>query len=375
MRIFFVNAYFDPNLYEGSRVHIEQLIRNLIEMGHEVWVPPTSPVDFANKLPRNYVKRFTKLRDMDILYLRVEGRPLVLSRYMRGSLKNYWVKWMQGFWGNSGFKKKVVWEINAASDYVALAHESTAQLTREKLDIELRDQAQYVNLAICNTDGLAKYANDLGISRTRIIPLGTVPEMFGEHVSPAPNISRSPNRLNVVWCGNPHTPWHDIETIRKSAWRLQKDERIRFYFIGEYPPGMHFTDNVISKGPIKYEEMPHYLSAMDVGLAIYRNASWSRYGVFSSPLKLFDYFAAELAVIASPIEQVLECVENERNGFIVPFENEEALTERLRFLAEHKDQIKYIGKRARELTTNYYNWRRVAEETVNAMQDLFNKDA
>lgn len=354
MRLLFANAYFHPERYEGSRIHIEQLIKNLAEIGCEVWVHSTNPVDCARKLPRNYARHLAALHAMDIFYFRVEGRPPIVGRYLK----------MLDQWRKLGFGK-IVWEINAASDYVA-----SWSGMRDELDVALAKQARQVDLAICNTSGLAQFASELGIQNVRTIPLASAPDMFGMHVPYAPDVSRKPDRLNVVWMGNPSAPWHDFETIRKAAWQLKDNERIRFYFIGEHPPNMRFTDNVIMKGSIPYAEIPSYLKAMDVGLAIYRNPSWSRYGVFSSPLKLFDYFAAELVVVASPIEQVVKCIEDKRNGFIVPFENCEALVNCLCSLAERKSQLKQIGKRARSLVTEYYNWQRVAEETMAAMQEL-----
>ncbi len=359
MRIFFFNAYFDPDRHEGSRVHIEQLVKHLIVLGQEVWVQPDSPVAMANALSRRRARRLAQVRRMDVLYFRIEGQPLTLPRYLR---------WP---WVRLGFEKKIVWEINAASDYVALASGAAAPLLRERLDAELAVQARRVDLAICNTEGLGRFAADLGIRNSKVIPLGTVPEMFGRHVPPTPRLPRTPGCLNVVWSGNPEAPWHDWEIIRAAAWKLRGEHDIRFYILGDVPREVSFPDNVACLGPIPYEKTPPYYRAMDVGLALYRDAWWSRYGVFSSPLKLFDYFAAELAVIASPIEQVTRCVRDGENGFIVPFGDTEALVARLRFLATHRERAEAVGTRARELATSYYNWRRVAAETAASMHELF----
>lgn len=363
MRIFFFNAYFDPNRYEGSRIHIEQLAKHLTEMGHEIWVQPSSPLGYALRLSKIRKKRLAQLRNMDVFYFRIEGRAISMPYYMRDP------------WRRLGFEKKFVWEINAASDYIAFMAGSSTTALRDSLDIQLMKQARLVDLAICNTDGLLTYAHDLGIRKAVTIPLATDPELFTRDVLPASDVSRSDTRINVVWSGNPDAPWHDFETVRKAALRLRDDERVRFYFLGHPPRGIRFPDNVIFMGSVPYDEMPSYLRQMDVGLAVYRDGSWSRYGVFSSPLKLFDYMAARLIVVASPIEQVLKCIEDKNTGFIVPFGDDQALADRLRFIATHKTALESMPELAQRSTVDFYSWRRVARDTVEALQGLFEHDA
>jgi glycosyltransferase involved in cell wall biosynthesis len=355
MRIFFYNAYYDPHRYEGSRIHIEYLVDHLLKRGHEIWVQPASPVKNANKLPSDRISRLLQLRKIDIFYFRIVGRPLVLPYYMR---------WP---WKSLGFNKKQVWEINAASDYVALSKGVVSQKLRQELDLALTAQAQQVDLAICNTDGLAQYAADLGIRYTKVIPLGTIPDKFNSDISVTPYVSDSPEQLNVVWMGNPRAPWHDFETIRDAAWILRDDENIKFYLLGEYPIGFSFTDNVIYKGSVNYQDIPSYLKAMDVGLAIYKNASWSRYGIFTSPLKLFDYYAAGLIVLASPIEQVKKCNVHGKTSLNIPFGDHVGLAQKLRFVANNKSIFLEMQENVRKSVENYYNWRRVARDTEEAL--------
>lgn len=357
MRICFFNADFDPARYEGSRVHIEQLIKYLIDLGQEVWVGPNSSVNQAKKLSNDRLKRISQLRMMDVYYFRVTGGPVAMPRYMYKP------------WNKFGFDKAIVWEINASSDYVAFQNNVYADTLCKQLDAALSIQAQDVSLAICNTMGLARYAESLGVAKTKVVALGTSLDLFGTHVCPTSFVSHKSDQLNVVWSGNPYAPWHDFDTIQKATWRLRDNDKIKFYFIGEYPKGFQFADNVIFKGSITYTEMPHYLKAMDVGLAIYKNPTWSRYGMFSSPLKLFDYFASALIVVSSPIETVVQCIEDEKTGYIIPFENDEYLANKLEYIADHKLEFSSMRNAVREKAVTYFNWQRVAQETVNAIEE------
>jgi len=358
MRIFFANAYFDPARHEGSRVHIEQVTGRLVGLGHEVWVQPASPAAAAKRLSPVRSERLCQLRSMDIFYHRIEGRAPQLPRYMRAP------------WRFFGYGAKRVWEVNAASDYVALLTGAGDGPALDDLDRALARQARSVDLAICNTEGLVRFANDLGIRNAVSVPLGTDPELFRPDVAPAPDVTREPGQLNVIWCGNLMAPWHDLHVVRDAAWLLRDNSGIRFYFIGEYPPNTRFTDNVIFKGHRPYSEMPGYLAAMDVGLAIYRDASWSRYGVFTSPLKLYDYLAAGLIVLASPVEAALSCVSDGETGFLVPFGDARLLADRLLFIAEHREQLAGAARRSRPGCGERYNWQRVAQDTSSLLQQL-----
>ena len=362
MRILFVNAYFAPELYEGRRVHIEQLASNLIALGHEVWVHHDSPARHSRRLACARVERMRQLLAMDAFYVRVEGHyPLSLPRYL------------QHTWWSLGFRTVLVWEINAASDLVAFSNRDQAVAIRTMLDEELSKKARRVKLALCNTDGLAQYARDLGIRHVQTVPLASDPTVFDPQVPSKPDIARSNGLLNIVWSGNPTVGWHDLEIIARAAERLRDHSSIRFYIIGEKPEHIRFPGNVVLLGPKTYVEMPGYLSAMDVGLATYKDSSWSRYGVFSSPLKLFDYLASGLVVVGSPIEQIMKCIQDGLTGFIVPFGDDEFLANRLRYIVENRAHLAEIRVRARAMVVHYYNWRRVACETVAAIGQVLGR--
>jgi glycosyltransferase involved in cell wall biosynthesis len=169
-----------------------------------------------------------------------------------------------------------------------------------------------------------------------------------------------------VWCGSPEILWHDIDSIVSAAKLLREDKRINFFIVGKMDQLSDYPANVTVLGEVPRKRLPSILSCMDVGLALYRNPSWSRFGVYSSPLKLFDYMASGLVVVASPIEQVAAVVRDGKTGFLVPFGDNEALAGVLVKIADTDISIrKMIGRRCREEVLRYYNWTRVAEQTAS----------
>lgn len=354
MRIFFTNAFFPLNRYEGSRVHIEHLARNLIDLGHEVWSTPKSPLSYGKKLSQNRGKRLMQIMRADVFYMRVHDEILIYPRYMI-------------FPWAAAFRKPIVWEINAAPDLRFSISTLDGRRQVEAMERVLRRYAKRATMAICNTDGLVRYAQDLGIMNARRIELGSDPSLFSSQVKPANNIVPNENGLNVVWCGSSSIRWHDFDTIVRSAVRLLEHSKIRIYVIGSLPSKSKVPENIKFLKNVPYTEMPSYMSAMDVGLAIYKEGTWSRYGVFSSPLKLFDYCASGLFVVASPIEQVRRCIVDKKNGFVIPFGDHEALAKCLVYIMKNKSKLEKIRHRARAIIVEHYNWQRVARETVETI--------
>jgi len=77
---------------------------------------------------------------------------------------------------------------------------------------------------------------------------------------------------------------------------LDEDARRRFTMLCERP-------NVLFVGPVPVERVPFFMAACDVGLLPYRRNRWTEY---IHPLKLYEYLACGLPVVASDIPAAQE---------------------------------------------------------------------
>lgn len=357
MRIFFSNPNFSLDQWDGARVHVTQLVHHLTEQGHEVWTLPLYRVERARVLPHAPIPKFQHLRTMDACYLRIEGTAPCLSSFFRPPLRLL------------TRSIPLVWELNSTPE---LGFRGRADQDLGMHEAKLARLARDTALAICNTQGLAQFAADLGVPATLTVPLGSDPALFRPDLIPDPTILREPGVLNVLWCGNAAVRWHDLECMLEAAAILDGRAPIRFFMVTKsLPVAGPLPKNLTVLPPRPYFSMPQLLTAMDVGLAIYTDESWSRYGTFSSPLKVFDYLASGLTLVGSPIEQIKKLHEECPGAVqLVPFAAPSVLAERLGMIARHSGDRLPRNLQGRALVTTYYNWSRVATETAAAIGSL-----
>jgi len=81
---------------------------------------------------------------------------------------------------------------------------------------------------------------------------------------------------------------------------------------------------------------------------------------FTSPLKLFEYMAAERPIVASDLPSIREVLTNERNALLVPPGNPPALTDAIRRLKDDRDLGRRLVAQAAD-DVREYTWARRAE--------------
>ncbi|MEW6404809.1 MAG: glycosyltransferase, partial [Chloroflexota bacterium] len=86
-----------------------------------------------------------------------------------------------------------------------------------------------------------------------------------------------------------------------------------------------------------------------------------------SGLKLLDYKAAGLAIIASGKEKQPEVINHGRTGWIVPPCDEGALSDAIIHFSKNPQLIREMGQRARLEAEQLHRWK----NTVDDLEDLF----
>ena len=354
-------GYFQHNDWHppkaGSRIHAYQVAAQLSRLGHNL---QSVFLRYSDPRVENFRRRrlFSFMRKLDLVYIRphpTAKRPeiLTLMKFLR-------------------FRQvPVVWEINAPlEEFSLIGYDDRAV---ERFVRSQRFLARFVDACICNTEALAEYSrNTLGVLKNFVVPLGSDPEMFSPCRRDNSIYPGNERRFKVVWAGTPRFPWHGVERIFEVARRVYElDPEILFVLIGTRSPLEKCASevpNVLLVDEMSYLDIPPYIASADVGLCIYEHEGLST-EFYRSPLKLFDYMASGLGVVAPAWGQIREIVRHRKRGLLVQNGVEEYV-DAILYLKNNRERLREFGIAARREIERYYNWQRVGEDTERILLDL-----
>jgi glycosyltransferase involved in cell wall biosynthesis len=116
-------------------------------------------------------------------------------------------------------------------------------------------------------------------------------------------------------------------------------------------------DNVVFTGAVAHERMPAYLAAADIGVAPFDVGAHGplALGFFWSPLKIFEYMASGLPVVAPAVDRLPSLVEHDREGLLYDATMPDALAAALERLTDATLRRR-LGVAARERAVRQYSW-------------------
>ena len=357
MKIFFPNASIAFPPASGGDVHRYQLIKNLVELGHEVITLEPDKNPHTSTRPKRLLPVWRAIRSADIIYCRLEEEPNAATR-LTAKTRSWLIP----------RRTPVVWELNVSLTGAATL-EARPATEVERHVAALRDQAERVDAVIGVTEALTHQARDLlGVRQVFVIQNASDPQMFRRDLEPPQTAASADHRrLQVVTIGSNPNAYHDVEILHVLGRLI--DERqlpIDIHVFGKSQ--QLFDDHVPAaiqlRGPISYLDMPAQLAAMDVGLALY-NIPLDH----NSPLKLFDYLASGCVPICSEGQPVREVLGGTQAGLVGHW-SAASLADTLLNLHQNRPHLEVMRKAGRNLVETEYNWRRVAERTVQILADL-----
>lgn len=205
---------------------------------------------------------------------------------------------------------------------------------------------------------LAEYARERGARRVEVTPNAAVPERFAGFPPRHPAA-----RPLAVFCGALR-PWHGVETIAE-AWSLLGESAPPLRVIGDGPGrDAMAAAGAEMVGAVPHEDVPALLADAEIGLAPYsRDAP-----AYFSPLKLFDYLAAGLAVVAADIPGVRD-VTGETGALLIPPGDADALAAAVARLGRDGEERLRLGQAARLLAAEH-TWQRRGLRIIEVVGEL-----
>ena len=157
-------------------------------------------------------------------------------------------------------------------------------------------------------------------------------------------------------------PWKGVETLVAAAaflpgWRIvvlggAEEDRARLRrFVPRGPEG----GEVIFRGPVPPKEVPLFLAAADV-LVLPSSGRHALSARYTSPLKLFEYMAAGVPVVASDLPSTREVLRHEDTALLVRPDDPAALAEALLHVLTRPDRGDRLARNARA-EVERYGWK------------------
>ena len=162
-------------------------------------------------------------------------------------------------------------------------------------------------------------------------------------------------------------PWKGLETMIDAASLLAADARV--YTVGgdagelKKVTGRELPANLTAAGAREYREMPMWLAAADVLLLFGTKKNDYSY-LHTSPMKLFEYMASGVPIVASATPANRAQVTEAEVFFYEP-DNGESCAETVRYVLSHPDEALARAGRARESVAGF-TWEKRARRILAA---------
>lgn len=341
---------------KGASVHIQEVVRELRAAGHRVVVYAVRrgkdvPADLADleviETPVPDLEPSTRERAQ--LQLSIEVATAVVARgtdlvYERYSLFSTALAEIHTATGVPGILEVNAPLIEEQRRHRVLVNEDAAWRA-------LRTQVAAATATVCVSEQVSAWVRQhTGGERIFTVPNG----VSLSRIQPA---AEDPERVVVTFVGT-LKPWHGVSTLLEAASQARQPWSLRI--IGDGPQAQDLRTQagelgleVDFRGAVPPEQIPDHLAGTAIGVAPYPELGGEEWHYFS-PLKVLEFLAAGLPVVASQVGQVPVLLED--LGVLVPPSRPDLLAAAIDELAIDPQRRADLGRRGRRRAEERHSW-------------------
>ncbi|MCA1782049.1 MAG: glycosyltransferase family 4 protein [Intrasporangiaceae bacterium] len=357
---------------KGASVHIQELLRAYVRLGHEMLLITARPggdppadlkdvevIDIGRATTTDTARRELATAEID---RRIEAvladrhdLDLVHERY--------------SLWGGGGIRAAArlgcpsILEVNAP-----LIEEQATHRDLVHLDLardHLTDAARRATVMTAVSQPVAAW---LGVATGHsdhviVLPNGVDPARF----HPQPIREQGPFTVGFV---GTLKPWHGVDVLVQAMASLRRERSdLRLLLVGDGPQATDILATadrmdvpVEHTGALAPADVPRHLARMDIACAPYPATGDVSY---FSPLKVLEYLAAGVPVIASEIGQLPHLLDAGRCGVLTPPGDADALASAIDDLLADRDRRTALAHRGRQRVERHHTWQYVAAAGIH----------
>ena len=231
---------------------------------------------------------------------------------------------------------------------------------------------------VCVSEEVAKWVESLRGHREGVwvIPNGVDHELF------SPNGRHRPaglpqNGTPVIAFAGSFRPWHGIDDML-DAFKIFVDRThsdAHLLLVGDGPMRDEFEakarafnlhDRVHITGMVPHAEVPQWLQGATMAVAPYPQLDH----FYFSPLKLYEFLALGLPVIATDVGQIRDVVPNGERGLLCPPGSPDALATAMEELVTNQDRSRVLGEAGRDWVLGHATWHHRVQDILDRVAAL-----
>ena len=240
-----------------------------------------------------------------------------------------------------------------------------------------KNRSKAYDLVIANEETVQKqFAKIIGNKKAKVL------YNYSDALDDFHDLSYEKKKYDLIYCGaisELRGAYLILEGLLKAKRKLPK---IQLLFLGRYyPNGLKrdlqnfiekndLSQNVHLKDVVPYREVADYYNNSRIGLVLLQRVKTYE---ISMPIKLFEYMAFGLPVIASNFGHMKKYVENEVCGILVDPEDKEEVASAMVELLSNMDVYQKYSENGRKAAIKKYRWKFEFKKLLDFYKNALNE--